>query len=85
MYNIKLGMCVPYILCRDSGTVNSLAVITIPEEEQNIFFVSEYTQFLDSSILVTGGFLITTQPCIVEGMKIEVNASIRETDAGIYI
>ena len=67
------------ILCRDSGTVNSLAII---EEEQNIL---EYTQFLNSSILVTGGFLISTQPCIVEGMKIEVNASIREADAGIYI
>ena len=72
--------CTIYILhpCRGSGTVNSLAIITLPEEEQ----ISEYTDFLNSSILVTGGFLISSQPCSVEGMSIGVNSSIRETDTG---
>ena len=67
--------------CRGSGTVNSLAIITTPEEEQTLL-VSEYTDFLNSSILVTGGFLISSQPCSVEGMSIGVNSSIRETDTG---
>ena len=80
---ISSMVCVSYILCRDSGEVNSLAIITTPGEKQNVLFVSEYTPFLNSSILVTGGFLVSTQPCIVEGMRIEVNTSIREANAGI--
>ena len=54
-------------------------------EDEQALLVSEYIGFLNSSILVTGGFLIGSQPCSVGGMSIGVNSSIREADTGICI
>ena len=47
--------------------------------------MSDLTEFLTSSVLVTGGLLVSTQPCSVEGMSIETNASIRDPDAGMRV
>ena len=68
---------------RGSGTANTIALV---EEEENSFVVpSKYAAFLNSSVLITGAVLVSTQRCLVEGMKIGINASINVPEAGIFI
>ena len=47
--------------------------------------ISNLTEFLTSSVLVTGGLLVSTQLCSVEGVSIETNASIRDPNAGMHV
>ena len=57
----------------------------VTEKEDTFVVSSEYTEFLNSSVLVTGAVLVSTQPCSVEGMTFGVNASIKEPETGIVI
>lgn len=50
----------------------------VTETENEFVVSSEYIQFLNSSVLVARAVLVSTQPCSVEGMRIDVNASIKE-------
>ena len=68
---------------RGSGRTTTLAEVTVDTDGN--FTISEYTDFLSSSVLVTGAVLISTGPCSVEGMVITVNASIQEVDAGTCV
>ena len=73
--------------------MNALATVTVFEEqeakqeevgrENERITVSELKDFLNSSVLVTGAILVGTQPCTIEGMRMSVNASIKQPSAGM--
>ena len=68
---------VVFFTCSDSeiGTADSLMSLTAGNGNN--------TRFLTSSILVTGAVLVSTRPCVLEGMRIGVNASTRQADTGM--
>ena len=57
----------------------------VTETENEFVVSSEYMGFLNSSVLVARAVLVSTQPCSVEGMRIDVSASIKEPTTGIII
>ena len=72
-----------FFTCSDSeiGTADTLMSLTA--DNGNNTHMSGFTRFLTSSILVTGAVLVSTQPCVLEGMRIGVNASTRQADTGM--
>ena len=81
-------MCIVIInfICSGVGTATTLAkVISQVLNNDTTLTLLEYTEFLDSAVLVTGAVLVSTGPCSVENMRISVNASIRKVGTGIYL